>query len=158
MQSKTLGRALGIGLRKAGGKLLEPAPPEDPRVVAARQATRGAEVASAARATGERSRRVATGLGRGTRNFTRAVWNPFALATGVLWLEITGAFFALFALFFAQHLYELRGAWRAGPEHSRFLLYAALTLLFLYFCGSSFVRAGRKQRAAAAGNSQGSLD
>ncbi len=150
MRSKTWGRALGIGLRVAGNKLLAPSAPEAPEATAARDATRRAEIAAAARSTGERSRRVATGLGRGTRNFTRAVWNPFALATGVLWLEITGAFFALFALFFAQHLYEQRGAWVQNRPGGRghLMLYAGLLLLFAYFSASSFYRAHRKQKRA----------
>ena len=141
---------MGIGLRTAGKRLMEPAPPEPPEVVEAREAARRAEIAVAAQATGERSRRVATGLGRGTRNFGRAIWNPFALATGVLWLEITGAFFALFALFFAQHLYEQRTAWAANHAGDRrhLLIYAGLVLVFGYFAGSSFYRAHRKQKRA----------
>ncbi len=102
---------------------------------------------------GKRGRTVGTGLGKGTRNlhrgtrsFGRAVWNPFAVAAGVLWLEVAGLFFALFELFFVQHLYELRHAWRGGPDHRRFLLYLALCLLFAYFAGSSFARARQKQR------------
>ena len=153
MRSKTVGRALGIGLRVAGSKLLEPAPPEAPEIVAARDAARRAEIAAKVQATGERSRRVATGVGRGTGNFARAVWNPFALATGVLWLEITGAFFALFALFFAQHLYELRGSWATNHPGDRqhLVLYAGLVVLFTYFSASSFFRAHRKQKRARSG-------
>ena len=149
MRPKTLGRALGIGLRIAGKTVLADPAPLSP------EAMRAAEQArlQAVRAAGEKGHAVGTGLGqgtrnlkRGTRNFGRAVWNPFALATSVLWLEITGMFFALFALFFAQHLYELRGAWRSGPEHLHVALYATLLLLFLYFSATSFLRAGRKQK------------
>ncbi len=145
MRSKTFGRALGIGLRVAGKALLA-----DKRL--APEAAEQARL-EAVRAAGRRGRSVGAGLGQGTRrlgqgtrNFSRAVWNPFALATGVLWLEITGLFFILFALFFAQHLYGLRGAWRTGPEHGRFLLYSALLALFAYFAATSFLRARRKQR------------
>ena len=135
-------------MRVAGKALLEDKPLSP-------EAARAAEQArfEAVRAAGQRGRQVGAGVGQGTRklaqgsrNFGRAVWNPFALATSVLWLEITGMFFALFALFFAQHLYELRGAWRSGPEHLRFELYTALLFLFLYFSASSFVRARRKQK------------
>jgi hypothetical protein len=150
MRSKTLGRALGIGVRVAGKAILQDKPVSPEAARAARQAR-----LEAVRAAGVKGRVAGTALGqgtrnvgRGTRNFGRAVWNPFAQATSVLWLEITGMFFALFALFFAQHLYELRAAWRSGPEHSRFLLYAALLALFLYFSVSSFVRASRKTRGA----------
>ncbi len=150
MRSKTLGRAVGIGLRRAGSKLIEPRPPEPEEAVAAKRASRQAEIAAKVQATGDRSRRIATGVGRGTGNFARAVWNPFALATGVLWLEITGAFFALFALFFAQHLYEHRDAWAANQPGDRrhLILYVGLLAMFTYFSLSSFYRARRKQKRA----------
>lgn len=148
MRSKTFGRALGIGMRVAGKAILEDKPLTPEAARAAEQAR--LEGVRAARARG-RSAGAALGhgtrkVGRGAGNFGRAVWNPFALATGVLWLEITGMFFALFALFFAQHLYELRLAWHAGPDHLRFLLYAAMVALFLYFSATSFLRASRKQK------------
>jgi hypothetical protein len=148
MRSKTFGRALGIGMRVAGKAILEDKPLTPEAARAAEQAR-----LDGVRAAGVRGRATGAALGQGTRNvrrgagnFGRAVWNPFALATGVLWLEITGMFFALFALFFAQHLYELRLAWRSGPEHLRFLLYAAMVALFLYFSATSFLRASRKQK------------
>lgn len=153
MRSRTFGRALGIGVRFAGRALLEgkPAPGAESHS-AARRDTAAAQ--AAVEAAGARGRAVGLGAGRSARNvsrggrsFARAVWNPFALATGVLWLEITGMFFGLFGLFFVQHLYQLRGAWRSGPQHGRLLPYAALAVLFLYFSASSFVRARRKQRA-----------
>lgn len=69
---------------------------------------------------------------------------PFAHATGVLTLEITGVFFALFTLFFVEH------AWLAykGPgwRDAHFAVYAALATLFAWFAMSSFWRARRKQR------------
>ena len=98
---------------------------------------------------GERMGQRARSAGQGGKALGRAVWNPFAHATGVLWLEVTGMFFALFAFLFAQHLWTLRAAWRSGPEHAHFLVYAAFSLLFLYFTLSSFARArGRTRRRA----------
>ncbi len=151
MRPKTFGRALGIGARVAGKALLDgnAAPTRLPETQAAEQKARIAAAGQRGRAVGSGLGQGTRNLGRGGRNFGRAVWNPFALATSVLWLEITGMFFALFAVFFAQHLYELRGAWRNGDEHSRFLLYAALTALFFYFSASSFVRARRKSKPGA---------
>jgi hypothetical protein len=167
MRPKTFGRALGIGVRVAGKALLtDSASPQKnagaptPEAIAAHQAAQqAAEAARLARvrAAGERGRHLGTHLGtnlgqgtrgvaKGTRNFGRAVWNPFALATSVLWLEITGMFFALFALFFAQHAFAVRTNYLAGPNHQRFLLYVALTLLFLYFSVTSFLRARQKSR------------
>ena len=83
---------------------------------------------------------------RGAKKFGQAVWGPFYHAGSVLWLEVTGLFFALFALFFAQNIYRVRGAWRHGAQHEHFLLYMALTALFVWFSVSSFLRARRKEK------------
>jgi hypothetical protein len=64
----------------------------------------------------------------------------------VLWLEITGLFFALFALFFVQSVYRVRTAWRQGPEHTHLLLYVFLAAVFGWFSFSSFTRAFRKSK------------
>ena len=67
---------------------------------------------------------------RGAKAFGQAFLGPFTHAGSVLWLEITGLFFALFALFFVQSVYRVRSAWRQGPEHTHLLLYAALAVGF----------------------------
>ena len=90
----------------------------------------------------ERGRAVATG----TRNFGKSIWGPFAHASGVLWLEVTGLFFALFGIFFAQGAWRLRHTWHSGPSHARLLVYAAVAVVFLYFAFSSFYRARRKEK------------
>lgn len=141
MEPNRLGRKLGIGLRVASGMVRDraaqaahsmpqeaPAMQQQASVYAERGAGRGRAVAS------------------GARNFGRSVWGPFAHAGGVLWLEVTGLFFALFGLFFAQNAYKLRHAWQSGPDHSRFLIYVVVTLLFFYFGFSSFYRARRKEK------------
>ena len=71
---------------------------------------------------------------------------PFTHAGSVLWLEISGLFFALFALFFVQSVYRVRTAWRQGPEHSHLLLYIFLAGVFVWFSISSFSRAYRKSK------------
>lgn len=100
------------------------------------------EAASLNQVYAERGRRVA----QGTRKFGQSIWGPFAHASGVLWLEITGLFFGLFALFFASNAYKFRAFYRAGSEHQKFLIYAICTLVFLYFAASSFYRASRKEK------------
>jgi hypothetical protein len=80
------------------------------------------------------------------KKFGQSIWGPFAHAGGVLWLEITGLFFAIFGLFFAQNAYKLRYNWQTGPNHSRFLLYVVITAVFAYFTVSSFMSASRKQK------------
>jgi Na+/H+-translocating membrane pyrophosphatase len=91
---------------------------------------------------------------RGAKAFGQALLGPFTHAGGVLWLEITGLFFALFAVFFVQSVYRVHTAWRQGPEHTHLLLYAVLAFVFGWFSVSSFTRAYRKsKRGPKLGNS-----
>lgn len=143
MRPGTLGRALGIGARLATQRILPP-PPAPP--TPAEQRARSAARVERAQAAGRRTRN----LGRGGRNFAGALWNPFAHASSILWLEVTGMFFALFAFLFAQHLWALRSNWRTGPEHAHFIAYAVFTALFGWFGASSFLRARSKSRRARA--------
>ena len=134
MEPNRLGRKLGIGVRVASGMVRD-------RAAQAAHSMQQDAPAYAER-TSDRGRAVA----KGARNFGRSVWGPFAHAGGVLWLEVTGLFFALFGIFFAQNAYKLRHAWQSGPDHSRFLIYVAVTLVFFYFTFSSFYRARRRER------------
>lgn len=154
MDKVRLGRRLGIGTRLAAKVLREQvhnvastrnAPssvppteirPEPARPVAAKP--RG-EVKRSAIPSSNMIRNAA----RGGRGFGRAFWKPFSAAGRALWHEVTGLFFALFALFFAQGLWRLRDAWRMGAEHQHFEIDLAMTVLFLYFSISAFVRSRR---------------
>ena len=80
---------------------------------------------------------------QGGRGFGRAFWKPFSAAGRALWYEVTGLFFSLFALFFAQGLWRQRDAWRFGPEHRHFEIDLVMTVVFLYFSISAFVRSRR---------------
>ncbi len=130
MQATRIGRTVGVGTR-----LLT-------RLVR-RKAQQGADhIEKQAPVYKERGRR----LGDGSRRFGLSIWRPFAHASRMLWLEITGLFFGLFTLFFAGNLWQLRANWQSGPAHQRFVLYAAITLVFAYFTVSSFLRAARQSR------------
>jgi hypothetical protein len=89
-------------------------------------------------------------LRRGGKRFGEATWEPLVRLSGVLWLEVTGAFFGLFALVSLGYLWKLRGAWRANTADaaSRHSLIGAaiMFVLFGYFCVSSFLRARRRER------------
>lgn len=87
---------------------------------------------------------------RGIRAFGQALVAPFTHAGAILWLEITGLFFALFAIFFAQSVYRLRGSWSQPAEGRHLLLYVLLTIGFAWFSISSFVRARRKTKRGPA--------
>ena len=85
-------------------------------------------------------------IGEGSRRFGQAFFGPLKHVSGTLWLEITGLFFALFALFFGQNAWKTRLSALHGPEHTHFLVYALVTLVFLYFSASSFLKAARRGR------------
>jgi hypothetical protein len=130
MEPDRLGRKIGVGVRVASGML------RDRAVQTADSMQQQAPVYA------ERGRAVK----REGKKFGQSIWGPFAHAGGVLWLEITGLFFAIFGLFFAQNAYKLRYNWQTGPNHSRFLLYVVITAVFAYFTVSSFMSASRKQK------------
>jgi hypothetical protein len=147
MEPKKVGRALGIGVRVASNMLRErveraaaphpgpnpgPNPAPHPGPVAA-----GIPAPTVSRVANAK---------RGAKAFGQAFLGPFTHAGSILWLEITGLFFALFALFFVQSSYRVRMAWRQGSEHAHLLLYVGLALAFAWFSFSSFLRAYRKSR------------
>jgi hypothetical protein len=105
------------------------------------------KAAHTAAKTVTQAREVKQGLGRGGRRFGEAVWGPFVRLSGVLWLEVTGVFFGIFALLSFGYLWKLRRAWHAGATNHRNLLGAlVIFLLFGYFCVTSFLRARRRER------------
>ena len=136
MEPNTLGRRLGVGMRVASKMILE-------------RATQGSS-APAGKLPQAPQPQVYAAKGKavvsGTRKFGESVWKPFAHASGVLWLEVTGLFFGIFTLFFASNTYKLRNEWDIGPDHQRFLVYSLVTLAFAYFTFSSFYRARKKEK------------
>jgi len=130
MEPDRLGRKLGVGVRVASGMIRERASQTAHSMQ--QQAPVYAERAAVAKREGKK--------------FGERIWGPFAHAGSVLWLEVTGLFFGLFALYFAQNAFKLRHEWRVGPEHTKFIVYCAITLVFLYFAFSSFYNARRKEK------------
>jgi hypothetical protein len=153
MEPRKVGRTLGIGVRVASNMVRE-------RVEQARQAApsqpdgnrRPAETESVF--SSRKMANQAANTKRGIRAFGQALVAPFTHAGSILWLEITGMFFALFAIFFAQNVYRLRGflhgAGSQSSEGGHLLLYAILTTGFAWFSVSSFVRARRKSKRGPA--------
>jgi hypothetical protein len=88
----------------------------------------------------EKTHKITRAAGRGVGGFLR----PFTRVGGILWLEVTGFFFGLFALYFAQDLWRTRLSYTGGPQHQRFLIAAAMTLVFGYLGVSAFWRARRR--------------
>jgi hypothetical protein len=149
MQPNRLGRLLGIGTRVAAGKLRDGtagAVAAAQRSAASQAAATNGSSSSSPQPTArvadyaEGSRRLARGAGR----FGSALVRPFAHATGVLTLQITGVFFALFTVFFAVHAWQAFKAMGARDRHV--LVYLAFALLFAWFTATSFWRARTKQK------------
>lgn len=133
--------------------VLSAATPTPKPAVAGIPAARPALVNKAERVAAQgvtKSATQARGVRHGLSRFREAAWEPFARLSGVLWLEVTGVFFAIFALFAAGSVWRLHSEWRAGVAHPgahRDLAGAVIMFaLFGYFCVSSFVRARRRER------------
>jgi hypothetical protein len=167
MDSVRFGRSLGIGARSAAKALagaIDAAtapnpgtPPPTPRPAAAAltrpQAT--GPIASAAQSAARSAARATVqvretrqGITRGSKRFGDSVWGPLAKLSGVLWLEITGSFFGIFALFAGSAVWAHRTDLHSTPANHdarlHLLVFLAMTLVFGYFCISSFARAYRK--------------
>jgi hypothetical protein len=104
----------------------------------------------AARTTAQ-VRQTGRGLKEGSRRFGEAVWGPFVKLSGALWLELTGVFFGIFAVFASVNAWKMRGALHeiAGSRdtHVRLLIAVAMAVVFAYFSVSSFVKANRRSRS-----------
>lgn len=124
--------------RPAGGQgsAASPPPPlrspENPT-----QPSRDAVVSTIARAVD-----AAQTIERGKRQMKQAALAPIKKAGRALWLEVTGAFFAIFALGFAFNAFRLKDHFHPGDTQRSVIFFnAALFLLFAYFSASSFHRA-----------------
>lgn len=84
-------------------------------------------------------------VARATAAATQGVAAPFKRASKALWHELTGCFFALFALSFSAAVWKTRANAVSTVPDTRYRFYAfcALAVIFLYFSVSSFVRARR---------------
>jgi len=158
MDSVRFGRALGIGARLAAKTLVnavDAATSPDPSAAPAREkqtdstATRtGQQAAQATVRAASQVVQTGQGLARGGRRFGESFWAQVKRLSGVLWLEFTGVFFGIFALYAASGAWKLRADWHETAAnhdaHVHFLMAAAMGALFAYFCVTSFWRAGRK--------------
>jgi len=99
-----------------------------------------------------RARQATAGVAAGSKQFGRSVWRPFVKLSGVLWLEITGSFFALIAFFTGQSLWVHRADVHATPlnptAHQHFIVYLVVTIMFSWFAVTSFLKARRRSRSS----------
>ena len=163
MNPNEFGKRLGIGVRVAGriaqqraaqagqaATSSQPRPPASPAAPSpssqntsqptGRVTIEAPRPAAKVNIYGSQARSFSRVAGRSMGGFLR----PFSRVGGILWLEVTGFFFGLFALYFAQDLWRTHASYLAGPQHQRFLIAAAMTALFGYLSISAFWRARRK--------------
>ncbi len=154
MGAETAGKKLGIGLRLAARAVQQRAaeataassvPPGDAGAHPSSRLPPAYTATSAAQAVAK-APQLAKGVVRGTRRFGEAILGPITHTGGVLWLEITGLFFGLFAAFFAQNAYKFRHDYAGGPEHAHFLVYGALAIVFAWFTLFNFYKARQKEK------------
>ena len=165
MKPEEIGRRFGIGVRVAGRiakeRANQPAPQASPTGDVSGQsvnnpaaaptwssqssanARTGAPASSSQNSRLQNSRiagQAARAAGRGVAGFVK----PFGRVGGILWLELTGFFFGLFAVFFAVSLWRTHTDYAQGPHHQQFLIAAVLTAVFTYLSISSFLRTRKK--------------
>jgi hypothetical protein len=132
MDRVRFGRALGVGARQAVKSLTEAvdaATSANPHAKRAPIAERAQVVQKQARRTGG------------------SVWKPLKKFSSVLWLEVTGTFFALIAAYLSQGLWAHRGELKGGSGEVRtYALHLAAFAVFAYFAVSNFVRAWRRDQ------------
>jgi hypothetical protein len=156
MDKVRFGRALGTGAREAAKALLKAAdaaaaPDPSPavqRAPAGRAPAVTVEkprvVQGVAQAAG-RVKATRAGLKEGSKRFGAAAWAPLAKAGAVLWLEVTGVLFGLFAAVAGVAVWQDRGNFRVGgPVERHAWLALGMFAVFAYFTVTSYVRAARR--------------
>jgi hypothetical protein len=153
MDRVKFGRALGQGTRDAARALLKAAdaataPNPSPRLEPRPQPRPETTLPRVAIQTVQKVRTTQRGVQAGSRNFIQATTAPIVKASGILWLEVTGSIFALFAAASAIEIYRHRaGLQAAGDDRRNLILAAIMFALFAAFTVSNFVRAHRKSQS-----------
>jgi hypothetical protein len=140
MKPQSIGRALGIGLRVAGRMASQRIASGAQTGAAPHPASPAAAPSAQSRATGQVAGKATRGVAQGVSGFLR----PFGRVGGILWLEVTGVFFALPVVVFGPTVWRTRTSWAHGPDHRTFLIASGIVLLFLYLSVTSFLRARRR--------------
>lgn len=147
MKAERIGRALGIGFRVAGRIAGQRIAGDS---AAARPVQRSATAhvnggnGVALRTRAQDASRATAQVGRGVQQGVSGFLRPFRRVGGIVWLEVTGVFFLLFALVFGWYMWQ---GWstHVPPGWNRSVAVSAVfMLLFLYLGVSSFWRASRR--------------
>jgi hypothetical protein len=141
MRAQKIGRALGIGLRIAG-RIAEERIAGHPKLPEPRSwgAGSGSTAVTAVRSAGRVTARASGGAARGFGGFLKLCGR----LGGILFLEVTGAFFLLLGMAFVPFLWKGWHAGLHGADCWRFGVEVLVAAMFLYLGLSSFWRARRK--------------
>ncbi|HEY1741818.1 MAG TPA: hypothetical protein VGG18_01540 [Granulicella sp.] len=155
MDRVRFGRALGYGARHAAKTLLQAADaastPAAKRPVGA-NAERSQPAQPQAARVAERvvqTQRTVAATKKHAGKLGRSVWTPVARFSSVVWLQVTGLFFALIAMFLAQGAWKERAAMHlplSSHAAAKFYVLAVAFAAFAYFSVSNFVRAYLRER------------
>jgi hypothetical protein len=155
MDSVRFGRALGVGARAAAKTVVtavDAATAPNPSAKAATTPEKaegaGVRLGQQASRTTAKAIRTGEGLKEGRKRFGTAMGGRVGRLSAALWLEVTGVFFGIFAVFAAGGAWRMRWALHETgvnqDAHVRFVASLVMAVVFGYFCGSSFVKANRK--------------
>jgi len=80
------------------------------------------------------------------KHVKKSLVTPVVRFSSVVWLQVTGVFFALVAVTMGAAAWKARAGLHAADSHGAIKLFAYLAVcaLFTYFTISSFLRAARR--------------
>jgi hypothetical protein len=150
MDRVKFGRALGYGARHAAKTLSQVA-----QAANAPSPSRNAPISEVPESrpvevrTQTSSRRIPDGqtMKAAGRQAKSSLVTPLVRFSSVVWLQVSGVFFALVALIMGNAAWRARAGFHAAANsHSAVKLYACMAVcaLFSYFAVSSFLRATRR--------------
>jgi hypothetical protein len=150
MDRVKLGRALGYGARhaaKAMAQAVDAATTPSAKPTAAKPGMSGESTQPVVQRAPARPSAAQVKIH--ARAAGKSAWAPVARFSSVIWLQVTGSFFALIALVLGQSLWVRRAILAQGVgSHEAQKLYGLVVvfLLFAYFAVSNFLRAARRER------------
>ena len=143
MRPRNIGRAVGIGVRVAGriaGQRLAAQGQSGTGATRTQPVNLGPGSVVENRAAGRTAEQITTQARRSVSKGIGGFLRPFRRVGGILWLEVTGAFFLLFAAVFGLRLWQ---NWTGFSPVSRDFAVGAAAV-FLYLGVSSFWRSRRR--------------
>jgi hypothetical protein len=135
---------LGIGVRVAGRIVGQRV--AGPASVTSRSPQRQAAPATLPSAAnlGQTAAQFASHAGRGVSQGVGGFVRSFRRVGGILWLEVTGAFFLLPVIVFGPTLWKASVSYSHTTDHRTFWASAIIVPVFLYLSISSFWQARRR--------------